>query len=234
MDSPSLMRTRDDSTMTISATVGEHAWPTEDPIRNRTNQHHHFNSYYCYQRGGGNSCMEGDRGWWTCDIDGTFHGWGHRYQVPGTDTSKHPIRPRYLVHVTGYQPIRDQYYLCSYQGKFQLQMMSATGHCVQEDQPDNVADVTSQFLIRHRVASGTYNPQNSIDRPSLWRYTAITQPFLNQFAKSWAHWKEDIEIYQMRSRKSKLAQIARRSGEKAQLRAKYSLSQDFANWLRNG
>eukprot|EP00116_Pleurobrachia_bachei_P018079 sb/3478341/ len=50
---------------------------------------------------------------------------------------------------------------------------------------------------------------SSIDQPSLWRYTAITQPFLNQFAKSWAHWKEDIEIYQKSSRNSKLAQIAR-------------------------
>eukprot|EP00116_Pleurobrachia_bachei_P003439 sb/3463701/ len=54
-------------------------------------------------------------------------------------------------------------------------------------------------------------PNASIDRPSLCRYTAIIQPFLNQFAKSWAHWKEDIEIYQMRSGKSKLAQIARRN-----------------------
>ena len=28
-----------------------------------------------------------------------------------TDTSKQPIRTRYLGHVTGYQPIRDQYFL---------------------------------------------------------------------------------------------------------------------------
>eukprot|EP00116_Pleurobrachia_bachei_P011626 sb/3471888/ len=28
-----------------------------------------------------------------------------------TETSKQPIRPRYLGHVTGYQPIRDQYFL---------------------------------------------------------------------------------------------------------------------------
>eukprot|EP00116_Pleurobrachia_bachei_P013288 sb/3473550/ len=32
-------------------------------------------------------------------------------KVP-TDTSKQPIRTRHLGHVTGYQPIRDQYYLC--------------------------------------------------------------------------------------------------------------------------
>eukprot|EP00116_Pleurobrachia_bachei_P008383 sb/3468645/ len=30
---------------------------------------------------------------------------------PGTETSKQPIRTRYLCHVTGYQPIRDQYFL---------------------------------------------------------------------------------------------------------------------------
>eukprot|EP00116_Pleurobrachia_bachei_P018397 sb/3478659/ len=28
-----------------------------------------------------------------------------------TDTSKQPTRTRYLGHVTGYQPIRDQYFL---------------------------------------------------------------------------------------------------------------------------
>eukprot|EP00116_Pleurobrachia_bachei_P017697 sb/3477959/ len=28
-----------------------------------------------------------------------------------TETSKQPIRARYLGHVTGYQPIRDQYFL---------------------------------------------------------------------------------------------------------------------------
>ena len=28
-----------------------------------------------------------------------------------TDTSKQPIGNRYLSHVTGYQPIRDQYFL---------------------------------------------------------------------------------------------------------------------------
>eukprot|EP00116_Pleurobrachia_bachei_P005206 sb/3465468/ len=30
-----------------------------------------------------------------------------------TDTSKQPIRTRYIGHVTGYQPIRDQSYLCT-------------------------------------------------------------------------------------------------------------------------
>eukprot|EP00116_Pleurobrachia_bachei_P012840 sb/3473102/ len=34
----------------------------------------------------------------------------NRYQEPA-DTSKQPIRTRYLGHVTGYQPIRDQYFL---------------------------------------------------------------------------------------------------------------------------
>ena len=32
------------------------------------------------------------------------------HQEP-TDISKQPIRTRYLGHVTGYQPIRDQYFL---------------------------------------------------------------------------------------------------------------------------
>ena len=32
------------------------------------------------------------------------------FQEP-TESSKQPIRSRYLGHVTGYQPIRDQYFL---------------------------------------------------------------------------------------------------------------------------
>eukprot|EP00116_Pleurobrachia_bachei_P016258 sb/3476520/ len=35
---------------------------------------------------------------------------GNMYQEP-TETSKQPIRTRYLGHVTGYQPIRDRYFL---------------------------------------------------------------------------------------------------------------------------
>eukprot|EP00116_Pleurobrachia_bachei_P015437 sb/3475699/ len=33
------------------------------------------------------------------------------FQQEPTETSKQPIRTRYLGHVTGYQPIRDQYFL---------------------------------------------------------------------------------------------------------------------------
>eukprot|EP00116_Pleurobrachia_bachei_P011128 sb/3471390/ len=40
-------------------------------------------------------------------------------------------------------------------------------------------------------------------------FLLITQSFLDQFAKSLTHWKEDIETFQMSSRKLKLAQIAR-------------------------
>ena len=34
-----------------------------------------------------------------------------RIQEEPTESSKQPIRARYLDHVTGYQPIRDQYFL---------------------------------------------------------------------------------------------------------------------------
>ena len=32
-------------------------------------------------------------------------------------------------------------------------------------------------------------------------FLVITQTFLDQFAKSWAHWKEDIKIFRMIRRK---------------------------------
>eukprot|EP00116_Pleurobrachia_bachei_P007984 sb/3468246/ len=48
----------------------------------------------------------------------------------------------------------------------------------------------------------------------LIEYFTISAPCLDQFAKSWARWKEDIELFQMSLRKLKLAQIARRHGAK--------------------
>eukprot|EP00116_Pleurobrachia_bachei_P018652 sb/3478914/ len=38
-------------------------------------------------------------------------GFGVTSEQEPTDTSKQPIITRYLGHVTGYQPIRDQYFL---------------------------------------------------------------------------------------------------------------------------
>eukprot|EP00116_Pleurobrachia_bachei_P010839 sb/3471101/ len=35
----------------------------------------------------------------------------HTHRTETTETSKQPIRTRYLGHMTGYQPIRDQYFL---------------------------------------------------------------------------------------------------------------------------
>ena len=50
-------------------------------------------------------------------LSNTLHSLSHlirnriyREQEP-TEPSKQPIRARYLGHVTGYQPIRDQYFL---------------------------------------------------------------------------------------------------------------------------
>eukprot|EP00116_Pleurobrachia_bachei_P006572 sb/3466834/ len=52
----------------------------------------------------------------TLTSSSSLRGWSpqlsalHTHQEP-TETGKQPIRTRYLGHVTGYQPIRDQYYL---------------------------------------------------------------------------------------------------------------------------
>eukprot|EP00116_Pleurobrachia_bachei_P014108 sb/3474370/ len=37
--------------------------------------------------------------------------------------------------------------------------------------------------------------------PRKTTFLSITQPFLDQFAESWARWKEDIETFQMSPRK---------------------------------
>lgn len=44
-------------------------------------------------------------------------------------------------------------------GKFQFQVLHRAGHTVQEDQPENVADIMANFLIKHRltIAKGSYN-----------------------------------------------------------------------------
>eukprot|EP00116_Pleurobrachia_bachei_P013937 sb/3474199/ len=62
------------------------------------------------------------------------------YQEP-TETSKQPIRTRYLGHVTGYQPIRVQYFLlstrqCSYhenQGNSPRQLRGSGGEDTQRN-----------------------------------------------------------------------------------------------------
>ena len=38
------------------------------------------------------------------------------------------------------------------QGKFQLQVLSACGHVVQEDAPDKVAEAIATFIVRHKFA----------------------------------------------------------------------------------
>eukprot|EP00116_Pleurobrachia_bachei_P012849 sb/3473111/ len=49
-----------------------------------------------------------------------------RHPQEQTDTSKQPIKTRYLGHVTGCQPIRDQYYLIYFRGPQHLVMMGLT------------------------------------------------------------------------------------------------------------
>eukprot|EP00116_Pleurobrachia_bachei_P012914 sb/3473176/ len=49
-------------------------------------------------------------------VDQHYHGWASCSKVcchirESIETSKQPIRARYLGHMTGYQPIRDQYFL---------------------------------------------------------------------------------------------------------------------------
>lgn len=41
------------------------------------------------------------------------------------------------------------------QGKFQLQVLTACGHAVQEDAPDKVAEAVATFLVRHKFAEPT-------------------------------------------------------------------------------
>lgn len=45
------------------------------------------------------------------------------------------------------------------EGKFQFQVLHRAGHTVQEDQPENVADIMANFLVKHRltIAKGSYN-----------------------------------------------------------------------------
>eukprot|EP00116_Pleurobrachia_bachei_P016994 sb/3477256/ len=65
-----------------------------------------------------------------------------------------------------------------------------------------------------RLIANSYFKNRSFNILHPVSYSAITQPFLDQFAKSWIHWEEDIEIFQMSPRKSKSAQIARLNGVK--------------------
>eukprot|EP00116_Pleurobrachia_bachei_P010705 sb/3470967/ len=66
----------------------------------------------------------------------------HRLQP--TETSKQPIRNRYLGQATGYQPIRNQYYISLF-GRIQyLQCVSKPGHRVPQIHK-------ARFVVHHQI-----------------------------------------------------------------------------------
>ena len=41
--------------------------------------------------------------------------------------------------------------ICYYLGKFQLQVLSKSGHAIHEDQPQHVADIIAGFLVKQKL-----------------------------------------------------------------------------------
>eukprot|EP00116_Pleurobrachia_bachei_P015868 sb/3476130/ len=64
--------------------------------------------------------------------------------IEPTDTCKQPITTRYLGHVTGYQPIRDQYFL--------------------------IWSVPGYILCSHRPLEGEISPSEESRRVEFWGY----------------------------------------------------------------
>eukprot|EP00116_Pleurobrachia_bachei_P015562 sb/3475824/ len=56
-----------------------------------------------------------------------------------TDTSKQPIKTRYLDHVTGYQPIRDQYFL--------IRSVPDIKHSLNADIPPQPPNIPTDLII---------------------------------------------------------------------------------------
>eukprot|EP00116_Pleurobrachia_bachei_P004367 sb/3464629/ len=66
-------------------------------------------------------------------------------RVMNNDNTKEPIRTLYLGHVTGYQPIRDQYFL----------IRSIPGHIISEEEDEGLKCVLSSRLVCHKAFSDT-------------------------------------------------------------------------------
>eukprot|EP00116_Pleurobrachia_bachei_P010115 sb/3470377/ len=70
------------------------------------------------------------------------------HQEP-TETSKQPIRTRYLGHVTGYQPIRDQYFL--------IRSVPVT-HSSHTDKVHSSSHIIVSLLFTHTYIQYTHSP----------------------------------------------------------------------------
>eukprot|EP00116_Pleurobrachia_bachei_P014571 sb/3474833/ len=61
------------------------------------------------------------------------------------NTSKQPIRTRYLGHVTGYQPIRDQYYLVDH--ILEIRVAGLTNNILKTDHVTGNQPIRDQYFL---------------------------------------------------------------------------------------
>lgn len=59
--------------------------------------------------------------------------------------------PKFLL-LAGIERLDKELMVGQMQGQFQMVVLSKVGHSLHEDNPEQVADAISTFLIRHRLA----------------------------------------------------------------------------------
>lgn len=90
---------------------------------------------------------------WRIDLAKTEKYWNEWFE--GLSAAFLDIPAPKMLLLAGVDRLDKELTVGQMQGKFQLQVLSACGHAVQEDIPDKVAEAVATFLVRHKYAEPT-------------------------------------------------------------------------------
>ncbi|XP_023244984.1 protein phosphatase methylesterase 1 [Copidosoma floridanum] len=100
-----------------------------------------------------NTTIKSDKYTWRINLAKTeqyWNGWFHGLSSAFLELSA----PKMLL-LAGVDRLDRELTVGQMQGKFQLQVLTACGHAVQEDAPEKVAEAVATFLVRHKYAEPT-------------------------------------------------------------------------------
>ncbi|XP_076799648.1 protein phosphatase methylesterase 1-like isoform X2 [Clavelina lepadiformis] len=99
----------------------------------------------------GNSSSDSMKYCWRIDLSKTEKFWEGWFRGLSSSFLAVPV-PKMLM-LAGVDRLDRELSIGQMQGKFQMQIMEKSGHALHEDIPDKVAQVISNFLVRHKLAT---------------------------------------------------------------------------------
>ena len=99
------------------------------------------------------NAVKSDKYTWRINLAKTEQFWTEWFQGLSSAFLEIPV-PKMLL-LAGVDRLDRELTVGQMQGKFQLQVLTACGHSVQEDAPEKVAEAVATFLVRHKYAEPT-------------------------------------------------------------------------------